>query len=1608
MSEHNSFVRRRRTGLFAVLGVVAFCIGATTLKLAAQNPNPPPGTCEERYQVWYQWNGSSLYYCTEPKDTTPPCIDSGEGDCPDCPPGSDGDGCSGCPPGNDMMPGKNSGPGSFLGGVPAGVAMPAWRVSEPNINVWLHDKPFFYRPSRGPEVSFRLNFKNVSGANGEIDTAQPGIFGVGTNWHTAWRCYIENASGDRWFAFLGDGSARQYYTNTVDYYSRSMLCNPGTDLYTLTLASGVKYTFNKPVTLNGNSYNFLTKLEDASGNTVQFSYSTPNNGLRLTNVIDVDGKNTTFTYTNTGYYSNLISTISGPNGLTCSLAYSTNGQFTNITDIISLSSQMVYDSSNRLSKLITPYGTNKFDYYVSTSTTNWTAIRVTELEVRQQLYVEGASTTSVLPSAASEYASLAAFLVDSSMAQTFDSSDYDARNTVFWGPRQYGNLPSGTKTSLDNGSFDPSSLSTNDYQKGRLRHWLKNRGSSLVGSTLSLQRDPSPSTTGNTEGLLTWYDYADKNAGTDSEGKMMLPRYEAKRNPGGPWRIVYTERNVLGKPTTFKETYTDGSGSVLWRTATFEYAANLIDMTKRTFGSESISNVYNGFHEIVTNYNALSEVTTYAYNANNQLTNRVSLTGLATDYTYDANGWLAAMIDHAGSVWFRTNSFTYTNGLVYTQTDPSGLTVTNTWDTLGRLLTMRFSDGTGVTNAYDKLDLLVTRDRLGFTNGYAYDGFRQLIRQTNANGKVTTYQYCNCGSLDSRTDPLGNATSFSYDNQGRRTRITYPGNSGNIYVDYTLDALSEATVVAENTGFSTTNFFTVNGLIYSASNSFGRVFFRVFNDHDRYTWEADQNGSKSTFVYDELGRLTNRTNHNAVVDPGWDMYSWETFYYSANISAPTGHDELAGFVYESVPHYTSYTYDLFGRKTNEIRYSQLGGTALTTNSFSFSPAGDLLTLADGKNQTTTWKYDQYGQVTNKLDANSAEMFRYKYDADGRLTNRWTPAKTNTFYSYDGVGNLTKITYPVSSNITLKYDANNRLTNMVDAAGTTAYNYTSFGALLSEDGPWANDTVTYSYDNGRRRSGLNLQAPNASDWVQSYGYDAANRLSSLTSPAGTFSYQYSAGVDSIPSPSGLVQRLSLPNAAYITNSYDDWGRMLSTVLKNSANSVLNSHSYVYNELNQRRQQTRTDGSYVDYTYDNLEQLASANGYESGGTTKRLHEQFSYGYDLGGNLTNRTQNLLTNSFTVNNLNELSGGARAGNLTVAGTTTSSASSVTVNSLAAIRYADNTFARTNLSLADGTNTFTAVAQDSLGRGDTNSVDAYLPATVSFSYDANGNLLTDGRRFFDYDDENQLVRVTLTNATKSEFTYDGKMRRRIRKEFTWQSGLWCFQSETRYVYDGNLVVEERDEYNLPTLVYTRGADLSGSMDGAGGIGGLLALSDLQSPLLNPSHYFYHADNNGNVTMLINSVQLAAAKYIYDPFGNTLSYSGPLAERNLYRFSSKEAHPSSGLAYYLYRYYDSNLQRWLSRDPIAEEGRLNLYAYACNDPADQIDLYGEMPILIIVIVSGILIGYFLQEGCHRNEAENPHDEEPNPDRDRPGRPPRVPSPRRIPPRGVPPPGRVAP
>jgi RHS repeat-associated protein len=176
---------------------------------------------------------------------------------------------------------------------------------------------------------------------------------------------------------------------------------------------------------------------------------------------------------------------------------------------------------------------------------------------------------------------------------------------------------------------------------------------------------------------------------------------------------------------------------------------------------------------------------------------------------------------------------------------------------------------------------------------------------------------------------------------------------------------------------------------------------------------------------------------------------------------------------------------------------------------------------------------------------------------------------------------------------------------------------------------------------------------------------------------------------------------------------------------------------------------------------------------------------------------------------------------------------------------------------------------------------------------------------------------------------------------------------------------------NTPLVTYTRGNDLSGTLQGAGGIGGLLARSEPST--LNPqlSTALYHSDGNGNITALVTTNGTLAAKYHYDPYGNILSMAGPLAEANLYRFSSKEWHVNSGLVYYLYRYYEPQLQRWINRDPIAEAGGHNLFAFVGNHAGMAIDSFG----LNWVEVSSNCQGHDLSGFTYLAESEPPSPED---------------------------------
>jgi len=136
------------------------------------------------------------------------------------------------------------------------------------------------------------------------------------------------------------------------------------------------------------------------------------------------------------------------------------------------------------------------------------------------------------------------------------------------------------------------------------------------------------------------------------------------------------------------------------------------------------------------------------------------------------------------------------------------------------------------------------------------------------------------------------------------------------------------------------------------------------------------------------------------------------------------------------------------------------------------------------------------------------------------------------------------------------------------------------------------------------------------------------------------------------------------------------------------------------------------------------------------------------------------------------------------------------------------------------------------------------------------------------------------------------------------------------FFYDGwNVVLQIYHGFSI-TNKYTWGLDRSGSIHGAGGVGGLLAWD-----VATGEDFWYLYDANGNVTQMIDSSDSStAAHYEYDPYGNLLTTPTGAGASNVFRFSTKYSDREVGteLYYYGYRYYSPTLGRWLNRDPFAE------------------------------------------------------------------------------------------
>jgi RHS repeat-associated protein len=904
------------------------------------------------------------------------------------------------------------------------------------------------------------------------------------------------------------------------------------------------------------------------------------------------------------------------------------------------------------------------------------------------------------------------------------------------------------------------------------------------------------------------------------------------------------------------------------------------------------------------------------YNSQGQLAEQIDPDGVTTLYQYNAKGQLAytatdmnanGAIDFPGNdrITETISDVTSDNGVNVNRTrtyvwnidnaDSSNL-VSQAETSVDGLdsWNVTFNNGIGITNFS--------------TTSYSPAESMRVITSFAPDGSydTTTYQYGRLISVmqyDANGEQIGGTTN-GYDVQGRQNTVT--------------DAR--------------------NGTTTSYYNADGQVIATLTPSPD-----GIQAGQLTTNVLDSMGRAIQTINP--------DNTAVTNLYYT---------DGLLEETYGSRTYPVEYTYDYAGRMK----------TMTTWTNFAAATGA----------ATTTWNYDPLrGFMTNKAYADGRGPI-YSYTPAGRLRTRTWARGIMAIYSYDNAGELSTINYSdTTPAVTKSYDRLGRLVAVISGSMTDRMAYNDADQLLGETysgGPLDGLSITNGYDQYLRRTNLVTQQSSNPLTQQFFGYDAASRLLTVSDGTNTAAYAYVGN-------SSLIGGISFSNngvARMTTTRQYDYLNRLTQIQSSAGGSNVASFHYNYNIANQRTAVTNVDNSYWVYQYDNLGQVISGKKYWSDGTPV-AGQQFTYNFDDIGNRQSTASggdasgdNLRSANYTANNLNQYTSRDVPGYMDVLGGANSNAT-VTLWTQDAggspgqpgdpqgffrtirkndyfrgeISFNNSTGAVwlniTNLAvLTNGTSP--DIIATNIGGDDV----AQTPEV--FQYDADGNLTNDGLFSYVWDAENRMVSITSlagvpTNAAMQEawsYLPDGRWSQVIVSK--WNGMNYSSILTNDFLWDGQVLAAEVAPNNALIRSYMRGLDLSGTPQGAGGVGGLLEVSYYGSA---PTNCFATFDGNGNVSALVNGVDgTIAANYEYDPFGQTIRQTGPMASVNPMRFSTQYADDNVKDIKYLYRAYLPSAGRWSNRDPIGEQGGLNQYAFVYNNFVNLVDGSGLEQVLIWV------------------------------------------------------------
>lgn len=978
----------------------------------------------------------------------------------------------------------------------------------------------------------------------------------------------------------------------------------------------------------------------------------------------------------------------------------------------------------------------------------------------------------------------------------------------------------------------------------------------------------------------------------------------------------------------------------------------------------------------------------FTYDINGNLTSATDGRGNTCTYTYNANGYLTGISRPIGSQSFSYDNSGNLSGWVDADGDAEGYS----YDALNRIVSMTNALGGTRLYLYGGMDNLIQEtDENGHSTSYTYDALNRLIAvtrpegitiltrdeygniQTSADfkGNLTTYDYDERNRLTSITDPLGHSSSVTYDNNSNvMTQTDFNGNT----TSFTHDMLNRMVQVTDALGHSTSMVYDPNDNMVTVTDANSHTTTYTYDALDRTTQVNHPIGSE-TFVYDNNNNLLSATDPNGhtttylydaldrpitVTDPllhatsfAWSLEADLLSMTDANgLTSSYTYDALHRMITSTNPmlEVTSCTYDAVG---NQASVSLPYGN---THSYTYDASDRIVSMSDALGPVESYTYDAN---SNRLTATDAlgNTTQCLYDGLDRLTQITAPLGQSALYAYDNNSNIISTTDGEGGTTTMTYDALNRqITTTFPGGLTTTVGFDPVGNSTSILDARGNSTVL-AYDVMDRLSTITYANGSA---IQ-YTYDpAGNRLSTLDQNASLITYVYDA-VDRLISrsyPGGSSDDYTYDNAgrmitannsaAAITLSYDAAGRVLSEVL----NGKTTAHSY------------NTPGRTVTTTYPGGEavQRSFTPRLNTATVVQGVTVRAAYTYDPASRPTALDfDNGVASTYAYNN-------------------NSWATSVSHNKgpvqLAGFNYTfDNRGFRTTVEKPhrptnseeyqyDATTRLTGYKEGTLLGGHipapltqtqftfdpvgnrtnstkdgvpttylANNINAYTSISGSLpltpTYDANGNMTSDGLRVFTYDYMDRLTGV-LDLATNAAYSYDA-LGRRIQKVVN--------GATAKYFYDGSDVIEERDGADAVTASFIVGNDAP-------------VVATVQVGSLPPQDYFYHYNSLGSPVAITNNTGNVIEEYEYDAFGNPSIYDSahvPISVSligNIYLFGGMEYDAESGLYYDHARHYTPSLGRFMQQDPASLMGDVpdlrNGYSYVGNNPTNFVDPSGEM------------------------------------------------------------------